>query len=63
MLPQRRPGVRKPRAKITPDTKAKVKAMVGQDKTGTEIAQALNISLLSVQNIKKELGLVQERKK
>ncbi len=54
---------RKPRAKITPETKAKVKAMVGHEKTGAEIAQALNISLPSVQNIKKELGLVQKRKK
>lgn len=54
---------RKPRAKITPETKAKVKALVGQEKTGAEIAAALNISLPSVQNIKKELGLVQKRKK
>lgn len=54
---------RKPRAKITDETKAKVKAMVGQEKTGAEIAKALNISLPSVQNIKKELGLVQKRKK
>jgi len=58
-----KPTGRKPRAKITPDTKAKVKAMVGQEKTGAEIARALNISLPSVQNIKKELGLVQKRKK
>ncbi len=58
-----KPTGRKPRAKITPETKAKVKAMVGQDKTGAEIAKALNISLPSVQNIKKELGLVQKRKK
>jgi hypothetical protein len=56
------PTGRKPRAKITSETKTKVKAMVGQDKTGAEIAQALNISLPSVQNIKKELGLVQKRK-
>lgn len=54
---------RKPRATITAETKAKVKAMVGQEKTGAEIAKALNISLPSVQNIKKELGLVQKRKK
>ncbi len=54
---------RKPRAKITDETKAKVKGMVGQEKTGAEIAKALNISLPSVQNIKKELGLVQKRKK
>lgn len=58
-----KPTGRKPRAKITDETKAKVKAMVGQDKTGAEIAAALEISLPSVQNIKKELGLVQKRKK
>lgn len=54
---------RKPRAKITPETKAKVKELVKAEKTGAEIAQALNISLPSVQNIKKELGLVTARKK
>lgn len=54
---------RKPRAVITPETKQKVKAMVADDKTGAQIAKALNISLPSVQNIKKELGLVKARKK
>lgn len=53
---------RKPRAKITPETKQKVKALVTDGKTGAQIAKALNISLPSVQNIKKELGLVKERK-
>lgn len=53
---------RKPRAVITPETKQKVKALVNADKTGAEIAKALNISLPSVQNIKKELGLVKARK-
>lgn len=52
---------RKPRAVITAETKQKVKAMVAADKTGAEIAKALNISVPSVQNIKKELGLVQKR--
>jgi len=56
------PSGRKPRAKITPETKAKVKALAKDGKTGGEIAQALNISLPSVQNIKKELGLVKARK-
>lgn len=56
------PSGRKPRAVITAETKAKVKAMVKADKTGSEIAEALNISLPSVQNIKKELGLVKTRK-
>lgn len=52
---------RKPRAVITAEMKQKVKTMVGAEKTGAEIAKALNISLPSVQNIKKELGLVQKR--
>ncbi len=56
------PSGRKPRAKITPETKQKVKALVKDGKTGGEIAQALNISLPSVQNIKKDLGLVKARK-
>ena len=53
---------RKPRAKITPETKAKVKELVKAEKTGSEIARKLGISLPSVQNIKKELGLVKPRK-
>lgn len=53
---------RKPRAVITAETKQKVKAMVNDGKTGSQIAKALNISLPSVQNIKKELGLVKARK-
>lgn len=52
---------RKPRAKITAETKQKLKAMVQDGKTGSQIAKALNISLPSVQNIKKELGLVKKR--
>jgi hypothetical protein len=50
------------RARITPEVKAQVKALVGEDKTGAEIAKQLGISLPSVQNIKKELGLVKARK-
>jgi hypothetical protein len=50
------------RARITPEIKAQVKALVGEDKTGAEIAKELGISLPSVQNIKKELGLVKPRK-
>lgn len=56
-----KPG-RKQRAVITDDTRAQVKKMVADDKTGTEIAKALGISLPSVQNIKKALGLVKARK-
>ena len=50
------------RAKITPQTKQQVKALVGEGKTGAEIAREVGISLPSVQNIKKELGLVRARK-
>ncbi|HTQ31700.1 MAG TPA: helix-turn-helix domain-containing protein [Opitutaceae bacterium] len=57
-------GARKrKRAKITPEMKQKLKSQVEAGKTGTEIAKALGISLPSVQNIKKELGLVKARKK
>ncbi len=52
---------RRKRAKITPEVKAKVKAMASDGKTGAEIARAVGISLPSVQNIKKELGLVKKR--
>ncbi|MFI5335168.1 MAG: helix-turn-helix domain-containing protein [Opitutales bacterium] len=52
---------RRRRAKITPEIKAKVKALVGDKKTGAVIAKSLGISLPSVQNIKKELGLVKKR--
>jgi DNA-binding NarL/FixJ family response regulator len=56
------PGKRRKRAVITDETRAQVKKMVGEDKSGNEIAKALGISLPSVQNIKKALGLVKERK-
>lgn len=49
---------RKPRAKITPEIIEKVKSLVGEGKTGGEIAKAAGISLPTVQNIKKKLGLV-----
>jgi DNA-binding NarL/FixJ family response regulator len=50
------------RAKITDETRNEVKALVKAGKTGNEIAKTLGISLPSVQNIKKALGLVQARK-
>jgi hypothetical protein len=53
---------RRKRAKITPETKQKVKALVAAKKTGRKIAAQLGISLPSVQNIKRELGLVKRRK-
>lgn len=49
------------RAVITDETRTQVKKLVSDGKTGGEIAKALNISLPSVQNIKKALGLVKKR--
>ncbi|OAM91532.1 helix-turn-helix domain-containing protein [Termitidicoccus mucosus] len=49
------------RARITPELKAQVKAAVEAGKTGAAIAKELGISLPSVQNVKKELGLVKAR--
>lgn len=52
---------RRTRAVITDETRAQVKKLVADGKTGGEIAAALKISLPSVQNIKKALGLVKKR--
>lgn len=49
------------RAKITPELKAQVIAAAQEGKTGAEISKAYGISLPSVQNIKKEAGLVKAR--
>lgn len=49
------------RAVITDETRAQVKKMVAAGKTGAEIADSVGISLPSVQNIKKALGLVKAR--
>jgi len=43
--------------------RAKVRILVKDGKTGSHIARALGISLPSVQNIKKALGLVKPSKK
>ena len=51
---------RRRRAVITDATRASVKKMVEAEKTGSEIAKTLRISLPSVQNIKKVLGLVKK---
>lgn len=56
-------AARRKRAKISDATRALVKRLVGDGKTGSEIAKALVISLPSVQNIKKALGLVKVRGK
>jgi DNA-binding NarL/FixJ family response regulator len=53
---------RRRRAVITDETRAEVKKLAGAGKTGAEIAKDLGISLPSVQNIKKALGLVKARK-
>jgi DNA-binding NarL/FixJ family response regulator len=49
------------RARITPEVKEQVKTLISAGKTGAEIAKTLGISLPSVQNIKKEFGLVKKR--
>ena len=53
---------RRKRAVITDATRAEVKKLVEAGKTGGEIAKAVKISLPSVQNIKKSLGLVGRKK-
>lgn len=54
---------RRTRAVITDATRKKVKELVEAGMTGGEIAKAVGISLPSVQNIKKVLGLVKAKKK
>src|SRR5580700_7286322 len=49
---------RRKRSVITDETRASVKKQVEAGKTGSQIAKSLGISLPSVQNIKKALGLV-----
>lgn len=56
------PTKRRQRAVITNEMRAEVKKLVQAGKTGGEIAKTVGISLPSVQNIKKALGLVQKRK-
>jgi len=52
---------RRKRAVITDETRAQVKKLTEAGKTGSEIAKAVGISLPSVHNIKKALGLVKKR--
>ena len=56
-------GKRRKRAVVTDATRAEVKKLVDAGKTGGAIAKAVGVSLPTVQNIKKALGLVQKRKK
>jgi hypothetical protein len=50
------------RPKISDETREMVGTMVKADKTGAQIASSLGISLPSIYNIKKALGLVKSRK-
>lgn len=52
---------RRTRTAITDEIRATVKQLIGEGKSGAEIAKAAGISLPSVQNIKKQLGLVKAR--
>jgi len=49
------------RSRISSEIKQSVKSLVRDGRTGAQIASELGISLPSVQNIKKELGLVKAR--
>ena len=51
-------AARKARVTITPEIIAQVKALTEAGKTGKEIAKDTGISLPSVQNLKKKLGLI-----
>ncbi|MBL9202083.1 MAG: helix-turn-helix domain-containing protein [Opitutaceae bacterium] len=53
-----RSGARRARSVITDEIRGRVKELVGAGKTAGEIAEAVDISVASVQNIKKALGLV-----
>ena len=53
---------RRKRAIITDATRAAVKKLAEAGKSGAEIAKEVGISLPSVQNVKKALGLVKARK-
>jgi hypothetical protein len=54
-------GKRRKRSVITDETRNQVNKLVEGGKTGAEIAKQVGISLPSVQNIKKALGLVKAR--
>lgn len=51
------------RARITDEMKEQVKKLVEEGKTGSEIAKTVGISVPSVANIKKALGLTKNRSK
>jgi hypothetical protein len=55
------PKKKRTRAVITDEIRAQVKTLVEEGKTGAEISKVVGISLPSVQNVKKALGLVAAR--
>lgn len=55
-------AARKKYARITAETRAKIKAALKAGKTGAEVAAKYGVSLPSVYNIKKAFGLVKSRK-
>jgi len=59
--PKKAGSKRRRRAVITDATRAEVKKLVEAGQTGGAIAKSLKISLPSVQNIKKALGLIKPR--
>ncbi len=59
--PKKPAGGKRGRTKITPELKQSVVAAVNAGKIGAAIASEFGISLPSVQNIKKEAGLVKAR--
>ena len=52
---------KKKRTRITPEKKEQVQKAVKEGKSGSAIAKDLGISVASVQNIKKEFGLIKKR--
>lgn len=62
VTPAAKRGPRRKRATVTDETRADVKKLVEAGKTGGEIAKSVGISVPTVQNIKKALGLVKKRR-
>jgi hypothetical protein len=59
--PSSKRAARRKRAVVTDAMRAEVKKLVNEGKTGGEIAKSVGVSLPTVQNIKKALGLVKKR--
>lgn len=58
-----RAGRRGKRARITPEMKTQIKAALQAGKKGVQVAKEFGISVPSIQNIKKEFGLIKRRGK